>query len=485
MDLKKKVIVGLRWTALASVAATVLGFVKIVLLARILSPRDFGLAAIVMAILGVLQTFSDAGISAAIVQREQISQKQYSALYWLTIYTSLIVAAVYLLATPLITGFYNDPDLRGLLYLSASILVIWAVGLPYQMLIQRRLGFGTMATIDVVSAMANAGAAVTAALMGLGATAIIVGHIAGAALRSGPYLVIGGREFRPALVWHMRDAAGFIGFGLYQMGDRFVRNLASRIDQLLIGKLLGATELGYYNLAYNLVLQPITRVAPIVGRVTFPVYARMQQDLERLRKAYYKVLQSLATLLFPLLVFLAIFAEPVVLALYGAKWEPAVILVRILAIAAAFWTVDYPVGMLQVSLGRVGLSFVWSLIILALTGLAVVVGAGHGLAGVAVGIVMAWALVYVGEYPLVVRQLIGPGAREYFIGALGIPFTASAIAGLAAYAVTLVIDTIYLRLGMALPIYLLLYVAIARKTAPKITGELLHAITGKGDERRE
>lgn len=432
MSLRATAIGGLRLTTASYGIVAIVNFGKTIVLARILAPADFGLAAIVMAVLALMQTFGDAGIGAAIVQRADITAEQLTSLFWISIAVAVGMAGVYVLCIPAVARFYGHSDLRPLLYMSAAIPVIWAPGLQYQMLLQRNMRFGVLAGIDVAAGVMNAAASSVAAVAGLGAASIILGQVVSAVIRTIGCATFGAALFRPSLKCRMSDAKGFVSFGLFQLADRFVRSLATRIDQILIGKVLGATDLGYYNLAYNLVVQPLTRLAPILGRVMFPVYARMQHDIPRLKRAYFEVLQTLSLLLFPIMLFLAFFARRTVALLYGPRWVPAASSLSILAIAAVFWTIDYPVGTLQVAVGQVRRSFIWSVVILALVAAAVLIGWHRGLTGVASAILTAWAVLYVLEYLGIVVPILGSDNWQYFVGSLILPLGLSVVSGIIA-----------------------------------------------------
>jgi len=476
MSLRTTTVAGVKWTSAVSFISAGLNFIRVLFLARVLAPADFGLAAIATAVLGILQIFADLGVGAAIVQRPEVSQRQLSALFWITVALSLVLAGGFILLIQPLARFYAAPDLGPLLLLASGVLPVGAVGAIPVLLLQRRLSFLALAISDVVSATVNAGVAIAAALLGMGAASIVLGLLVGTGVRSILVIAVEWEHFRPRGQWGLGDARSFLAFGLFQIGDRLLRGFATRIDQILIGKFLGTTDLGYYSLAYGLVIQPVARLASVVTRVTLPVYAKMQAELDRLARAFGGVLESLSTALVPLMVFLVAFATPVVTVLYDPRWQPSAPLLQLLAVAAMLWTVDYPTVTLQVSLGRAGLSFAWSGIVLVLTALGIVIGARSGIRGVALGILLAWAVVYVIEYFFVVRRLVTLSARVYFWDVIAVPVLISLASGAVALAVTVaaVRPSVQVPLGAAL--FTASYVVLLRVLRPSLAARLFSLV---------
>ena len=476
MSLKQATISGLKWTSAASAVVAALNFLKTLVVARILSPHDFGLAAIAMALLDVLRVFSDAGVGAAIVQRPKITASELTGIFWITVGISLLLSTGFVALIPILVVFYRSPALSPLFLATSTVLPLGAVGAIHVLLLQRRLAFGTLAVADVVAAILNGVVAIWAAIAGYGALAVVLGLVAGACARSGIVIVADWREFLPLHRFRIADVRSFVGFGLYQIGDRLIRAFATRIDQILIGRLLGVTDLGYYSLAYNLAIQPIARAAIVLNRVTLPIFAKMQTEIPRLRRAFSQVLTLLAAVVVPGMVFLVFFAAPVIVTLYGRKWLPAVPLLQLLSVAAVFWTVDYPSTTLQVALGQVGRSFLWSGVILSMTAIGVVAGAQVSIAGVAVGLLASWGAVFVIEYYFILRPLVGLGPRAYFWGSLGTSSVSAAVAGAGALVLASTSPKPSLQLVSGVLAFVLLYATAIWTLRRQVGIELVAAL---------
>lgn len=418
-ELKKKAASGVKWTALSAIITTVLQFLQLAVLARILSPVDFGLMAMLMIVLGLAQAFADMGISNAIIHRQDTTREQLSSLYWLNIAAGIFVSLVVVASTPLIVGLFNEPRLEELVFWAALGFLMISVGQQFQILLQKELRFKELALIESLSAFVGALVAILSAMAGHGVLSLIWGYLVNAALRSVMLLFTGWRCWRPELHFNKLDLKGYIGFGLYQMGERSINYFGSRIDQLLLGTLLGAQALGYYNMAFNLVIQPMSRISPILMRVAFPLFATVQDDVSLLRRGYLMVMRVLAMINFPILLGLAAIAPVFVPNVLGESWLPSVILVQLLAIVALLRSTGNPVGALLLARGRADLGFKWNLVILIIQIPGIYVGALLGGAvGIAIALITLQIVFSIFNYTILLRTLIGRCARDYFASML-------------------------------------------------------------------
>src|SRR2546425_4957634 len=290
MSLKASAVSGAKWTTLSTLVHTGLQFAQLAILARFLSPEDFGLMAMLMVVIGFAQSYADMGVSNAIIHRQDVTPDQLSSLYWLNLFAGGAVFVVLFLATPLVTAFDRESRLTALMHWSILVFLITPVGQQFQILLQKELRFKALALCEIVSRFLGFLIAVVTAWRGAGVYALIWGALASAAGLSLGLLVAGGPLHRPRLRFCVADTRGFLGFGAYQMGERSINYFNNNLDKLILGRLLGADALGYYNLAWNLVIQPVARINPILTRIAFPVFARLQNQPEALRNGYLRIL---------------------------------------------------------------------------------------------------------------------------------------------------------------------------------------------------
>ncbi len=412
--MRGRAVAGARWTATASVVNATVAFAQLAVLARLLRPEDFGLMAMVLIATGFAHAFVDVGVSNAIIHRQDATREQLSTLYWLTLASGVTMFALVQAATPAVRWFFAEPRLEGPLRLTAFVFLVVPLGQQFEVLLQKSLRFRRLAAIETVSAVAGAAVAVTSAFLGLGVWSLVFGQIASAATRSAVLLASGLREWRPGPVFRPRGIRAYLEFGAYQMGERALNYLNQRVDQLLIGSLAGAGALGYYNLAFNLVMQPISRINPVLTRVAFPIFALVQHDRDRVRRGFMLVRRVLATSNAPLALGFAAVAPVVVPGVLGGRWTPAVVLIQILATVAVLRSTGNPIGAVLLALGHAARAFRWNLALFASQMLGVWIGASLGGAtGVATAVLVLQVGYFLTGYAYLARPLLGPCLAEY------------------------------------------------------------------------
>jgi lipopolysaccharide exporter len=414
MSLKQQTISGVKWSGISMGVVTSLQFASLAILARLLSPLDFGLMGMIMVVVGFARAFADMGISNAIIHRQDTTKDQLSSLYWLNILAGVIVFCAVCASTPLVVEFYHEPRLTNLLYLTALVFLITPLGQQFQILLQKDLKFKVLAKIEIGAAVVNAMVAIGSAFAGLDVYSLIWGQLSASSAKVALFFAAGWREWRPSLHFAKRDLNGYVSFGLYQMGERTINYLNTNLDYLLIGSMLGAKALGYYTLAYNLIIRPSTIINPMLGKVAFPVFSRIQNDTIRLKKGYLKVLQSLSILNFPLMAGLAVIAPLAVPVILGEQWVPSIILIQILAIVGLLRSTGNPIGLLLLAKGRADLGFKWNLglTVIQIPGLYLGAKLG-GATGVAIAFAILMAINVIFNYLILIRILIGHCLREY------------------------------------------------------------------------
>ncbi|MGB3241633.1 MAG: MOP flippase family protein, partial [Candidatus Omnitrophota bacterium] len=358
--------------------------------------------------------FADIGVSNAIIYRQDATRESLSSLYWLNILGGIAIFFIVCALTPLVVILYHEPRLSSLMYLLALTFLITPFGQQFQMLLQKELQFKQLARITIIAAAANSAVAIILAIGGMGVFSLIWGQLVGAFVRVLQLSFWGWRRWKPQWHFSRNSLKGYIGFGLYQLGERTVNYFNSNLDYLLIGILLGAKPLGYYTLAYNLILRPSLKINPIITRVAFPVFSKLQKDAVKLKKGYLKVLQVLSLVNFPLMVCLAIVAPVAVPVIFGERWVPSVILVQILTVVGLLRSVNNPVGSLLLSKGRADLGFKWNVGVMITQIPGLYLGAKYGgTVGVAVAFAILQILYTMLNYLILIRPLLGPCLREY------------------------------------------------------------------------
>jgi len=414
MILKEQVVSGVKWSGVSMGVTATLQFVTLAVLARFLSPSDFGLMGMIMVVIGLAQVFTDMGVSNAIIHRQDVTKHQLSSLYWLNIFAGVVVFSAILFCVPLVVRFYKEPRLYNLLYLAAMIFLITPFGQQSQILLQKELAFDKLARINIGASAINSTIAVVLACTGFGVYSLIWGHLAGASANVLLLLNTGWKNWRPEFHFSRADLKGYLSFGIYQMGEKAVNYLNTNLDYLLIGSMLGAKPLGYYTLAYNLIIRPSAIINPIITRVAFPVFSKIQNETERLQRGYLKVLQLLSMVNFPIMAGLAVVAPTAIPVIFGKQWIPSIVLIQILTIVGLLRSVANPVGSLILAKGRADLGLKWNLAITATQIPALFFGAKLGdTLGVAIAFAIVMVVYSIFNYLILIRSLVGPCLRDY------------------------------------------------------------------------
>ena len=423
----------------------ILQLLQVMLLARILSPADFGLVAIVISLMAIIQIFADAGVSNAIVHYQDITLRELDSLYWLNVGVSLLLAAALLLASSAIARWYGQPMLRTLLAVAAFTLIANALGQQLRIMAQKQLRFAELAKAELGGAFAGAVIAIALASRGAGAVSLVSGSCATASATSllAWYLLANG--WRPQLRLRWSDVRRFVRFGAYLIGNNLANTLNSQVDVLLGARLFGASSIGLYSVPKDLSLRLAGIINPIVTEVSLPFMASAQEDVPLLRRMYLQMIRMTSSVSFPAYVGLALFAPDIVSVALGPGWAGTVPLLRILACWALLRSIGNPVGTMLMALGRPGLSFAWNVGLLVVMPPALWLGSRYGLQGMAFAMTGLALLVYLPNWLLLVNPLCGAKLGEYTLQ-VAIPLAVSLAAGLASFAVVSYIEVALLRL---------------------------------------
>jgi lipopolysaccharide exporter len=382
MILKRQAVSGVKWTGVSTIATTALQFIQLVVLSHILTPSDFGLMAMVMVIIGFSQAYADMGISNAIIHQQDATKEQLSSLYWTNILASIVVFAILVASRHVIVGFYKEPRLANIVYGASFIILLAPIGQQFQVLLEKELRFNRLASIEVISNTAGVIVAILSALQGRGVYSLIWGQLVTSGTKA-LALFLSEKQWRPRLCLRRKHLKGYIGFGMYQMGERSVNYLGSNMDKLIIGSLLGTQQLGFYSMAYQLAVKPIQILNPVITRVAFPAFARIQTDRERLKNWYLEAIQIIAVSVFPLYMGMIVLADPSLTLLLGSGWQPSVLVFRVLAVLGFFYSLGNPLGSLLLAKGRADLGFYMNVLRMVLYFVAILMGVRFGIVGIA------------------------------------------------------------------------------------------------------
>jgi O-antigen/teichoic acid export membrane protein len=432
-DLKEKTIRGGAARLGSQAASLALRVGALVVMARLLSPKDFGLVGMVTALTGVLTWFRDFGLSAAAVQRADITSDQHSTLFWINVLLGALLSLVTLAAAPAIAAFYHEPRLLWVAAVLGTAFLFNAVGIQHSALLQRQMRFTALAVISVVSLMVGTAIGIGGAAIGYGYWALVANSVTSPLIASiGFWLATGWVPGMP------RQGAGIrsmMHFGGTLTLNGIIAYVAFNADKVMIGRFLGVDAIGFYGRGFYLVSVPIDSLNSAVGEVAFSALSRLQSDPARLRSYFLKGFSLVLGLTLPITIACALFADDVVLVLLGPKWQASTEIVRLLAPTIAVMAVINPVGWLIYSLGLVRRSLKIALVFAPIMILGCVMGLPHGAAGVAFAysaVMVLWLVPHVAWCVHGTAISLGDVARVVIR-----PLACGVVAGAVGYAVRL------------------------------------------------
>lgn len=386
-DLKGRSVRGGAVTMTAQGARFFLQMGSTVVLARLLTPQDFGLIAMVTAVTGFVLMFKDMGLSMATVQKAEINHGQISTLFWINVVLSLGVMLVTAALAPAIAWFYGEPRLTWITLALAGAFIFGGLTVQHQALLRRQMRFGSLALIQIISMSVGILTAVIAAFYGAGYWSLVLMQLATAV--AGAIAVWVACGWRPDLPVRCSGVRGMLKFGGHLTGFKFVNYFSRNADNILIGKFIGADALGLYAKAYQLFMMPISQIRGPLNQVAMPVLSSLQNQPERYVKYYQRLIDIMATLTVPLTLYCAIEADFLIRTLLGQQWLGAVPVFRILVIAALIAPVAGTRGLVLISHGFSGRYFYWGLFNAILIVTSFIVGLPFGIEGVATAYAVA------------------------------------------------------------------------------------------------
>jgi O-antigen/teichoic acid export membrane protein len=423
MSIKKQAISGTLWTAVASAIQAIIQILRLSILTRFLEKSDFGLVAIVVLILGFTQIFTDLGISVSLFSRHNITKNEYSSLYWVSLLLGGFLYAVVCIFAPFIADFYNQPELYALIPVMSLDLIFTTAGRQFRIFRQKAMKFKSLAIIDITTALLSLIVAVVVARRGGGAWSIVYSTLF-ASFTSSFLLIFSGLKSHPISFYiNFKEGRSFYRTGLFQTGSQILDYVASQLDIVIIGKLMGPAELGVYNLVKQLVIRIHSLINPIITRVSIPILATLNESVTVLQQKYLQMLQVASFVIFPIYGLLALLGRETLVLIYGKSFEDSYHLLQILCIWAGFISVLGAASGLITATGRTDLGFRWTIVRVIVNPIFIIIGYQFGLIGI-VSAQTLYILIFFNMYwKLVINKILRfLSYKEYLFSTLKYAF---------------------------------------------------------------
>jgi O-antigen/teichoic acid export membrane protein len=424
-DLKERTVRGALARICAQAANFLLRFGSLVVLARLLEPKDFGLVGMVTAFTGVLNLFRDFGLSAAAVQRRTVTKDQMSTLFWVNILVGILLAVVSAALAPAVAAFYREPRLIPVTAVLAAGFLFNAAGVQQSVLLQRQMRFTALAVINIVSLIVATAIGIGGAKAGYGYWALVAMTVAAPLIGTIGFWVATG--WIPGMPRRGVGIRSMMRFGGALTCNGLIVYVASNFEKVLLGRFWGVDAIGIYGRAYQLINIPTENLNSAVGEVAFSALSRLQDDPVRLKSYFLKGYSAVVAMTLPITAAFALFADDIILVVLGPKWKDAGVLLRLLAPTIFVFAVANPLGWLLTAIGLVRRSLKMGLVIAPLMIAGYVVALPYGPRGVAFAysaLMLLWVV------PVIVWSIHGTGIFfKDIILALRWPLAASVVAG--------------------------------------------------------
>ena len=327
-SIASKSIHGILWSAIERFSLQGVQFLIGIVLARLLSPSDFGMIGMMSIFMSVSQTFIDCGFSSALIRQKEVSAKDYGTTFLINFFISLLTFLILFFTAPFIAKFYNTQELELVLQVFSTTLIINALFAVHNVKLMRKVDFKTQSKASICAATISGAVGITLAYNDFGVWSLVIQAICNSVMNLILLTLL--LKWFPTPKFSSKSFHNFFGFGSKILIASLISSIYSNIYNIVIGKKFSAATLGYYTRADQMGQLPSQNIAGILSRVTYPILSQLQDDTDRLRSVYIKYLQLSCFVIFPLMMGLAALAKPLIILLLGEKWVPSVILLQIL-----------------------------------------------------------------------------------------------------------------------------------------------------------
>lgn len=346
-NIKNKTVKGLFWSLIDSAFGQGLQFVFGIVLARILSPREFGLIGMMTFFLVIAQTFIDSGFTSALIRKPKCTQEDYSTVFYFNVIGSFILYAVLFLSSKTVSLFYNEPQIELLLKVMGLSIIINAFAIVQRTILTKKINFKLQTKISIIASIISGAIAIWMAMSGYGVWSLV--GLALSRFFITTVLLWSFMHWIPSLIFSQKSFKELFSYGSKLLMSSLINTSFTNIYTLIIGKYFSVIHLGYYTRAKQFTDLPSMNMNSIIGRVTFPILSTIQDDKMEFKNKFQRIIKSTMFLSFTLMFGLAAIAEPLVITLIGEKWRPVIIYLQLLCFASSL----YPLHSLNLSILKI------------------------------------------------------------------------------------------------------------------------------------
>lgn len=417
MSLGKKALSGFSWTLISNIGLKIVTLAVGVVLARLLTPEDFGLVAMLIVFFEVSQSLVDSGFSQALIREERISESDKSTTFCLNVMIAIFLYVLLWILAPKIALFYNNESLIELTRFMGLSIIFQSFTLVQRATLTQQLEFKKITKINITTSVLSGTIGIVLAIQGFGVWALAYKYVALSGLMSIFYFAI--NPWVPKQFVNKSSFEKLFGFGSKLLLAGILNKLYQNIYKLIIGKFFAAATLGLYTQAKLYVNQVTQSAVSTLQTVTYPILSKAKDDPERLREAYRKIIMASSYVIFPLTMGLAVMAKPLILTLVGVKWIGTVPFLQLICLSGALYHLhSINLNVLKV-MGRSDLFLKLEIIKKVNITIAILIGIQFGIWGLLIGsVVSSYIALFINMY--YTRSFINYSYKDQFIDLLPI-----------------------------------------------------------------
>lgn len=329
-NLKSKTIVSMLWTGTQRFGVLILSFVTNLVLAWYLDPEDFGTVGMISIFITLAENLTDSGLGAALIQKKDATDIDFSTVFWANLFISILIYVVLFFASPLIARFYKIDVLTKVLRIKAILIILQAFRIIHTTILQKQLSFKKISIIYLIAALVSTITSIVLAILGWGLWSLVVKSILDIFIRAVLFWIF--CKWKPLFKFSFTSFKELFSFGSVMLFTTMFTTIYEEGQGLIIGKAFSATDLGYYTQGKKLQEVPTNALNQVVNQVTFPVFTKLKDDIEKMKKGFQKIILSISYIVFPMMIFFIISATPIFHFLYKTKWDFSIPYFRFLCI---------------------------------------------------------------------------------------------------------------------------------------------------------
>lgn len=449
MNIKQKAVSGVKWQTISYAYTMILSVLKYAVLTRLLQKSDFGLVAIAMMVIGFTEIFSQLGMTIGIIHKQDITDKQYSSIYWLNVMASIFMFIVLWLCSPLLASFYKEPILNKIIPLLGIQILLNGFGKMFQTIKTKELEFKFLSIVHIVVNTVSFLVTALTAWLGWGVYSLVAGQLVMVLINQAIFAIKGMKQQKIMFHFNFSEIRDFVKIGVYQLGSSILDFVSSKIDVFLIGRFFSMSDLGVYNIAKELISKPYGVIKSLINSVASSAFAKIQNNKTAVQTYFLRMLKVLGSIAIPIYVVLFVFSDPIVRILYAPEFIEVSLFIKILAFIGIENCISGFASTLQIAYGRTDLGFKWTIVRVIMYTTVLILSSGFSITFVAYGQTVLSVVSLFLYWLMIVRPLSDIKFVSY-LGSLRIPFLYSVVLAIPFILLMMFVDNLYLQVALGI-----------------------------------